>query len=100
MSRVWVKVHHSKTGETIVAACDEGLLGKRLKLGEGFSIEVSRAFYGGALISRDELDRYLKQATIINLLGEDVVAYAVDRGMVVEKAVMKVDGIPHVQIYL
>ncbi|RLG03777.1 MAG: DUF424 domain-containing protein, partial [Thaumarchaeota archaeon] len=45
--RFWIKIHHSKVGETILAVCDEELLGKRLKLSESCSIEVSKSFYGG-----------------------------------------------------
>ena len=95
-----MKIHHSKTGETVVAVCDEELLGKSLRVSGGFSVEVSRSFYGGFLVEENELERYLKQATIINLLGDDVVSYALSRGMAVERAVMKVGGISHVQLYL
>ena len=98
--RFWVKLHHSKVGETILAVCDEELLGKRLKLNEGFSIEVSKSFYGGVLIAGDDLDKYLKQATIVNMLGEKAVSYAVRKGFIVQKAVIRVGGIPHIQLYL
>lgn len=98
--RFWIKLHHSKTGETILAVCDEELLGKRLKLNEQFSIEVSQSFYGGVLVARDDLDKYLKQATIVNMLGEKAISYAVRKGFIVEKAVIKVGGIPHIQLYL
>jgi hypothetical protein len=98
--RFWVKVHHSRTGEVVVAVCDEELLGRSLKILEGFSVEVSRAFYGGVLVGEEELQNYLKQGTIINLLGENVVEYALNHGIVVEKAVVKICGIPHVQMYV
>ncbi|MEM2331650.1 MAG: DUF424 family protein [Nitrososphaerota archaeon] len=97
--RFWVKVHHSRTGEVVVAACDEELLGKNLKIVEGLSVEVSRTFYGGVLVGEDELQSYLKQGTIINLLGEYVIEYALSHGLIIEKAVTKVGGVPHVQIY-
>lgn len=98
--RVWVKIHHSRTGETVVAVCDEDLLGKRIEVSEGFTVEVSEAFYGGALITRDELDKYIVQAKILNLLGEVAVSYMVEKGVVPERAVIRVGDIPHVQIYL
>ncbi|MCL7386941.1 MAG: DUF424 family protein, partial [Thaumarchaeota archaeon] len=97
--RVWVKVHHSKTGETVVAVCDEELLGKKIEVSEGFTVEVSEAFYGGALIARDDLDKYIIQAKILNLLGETAVSYMVEKGVVPEGAVIRVGNIPHVQIY-
>ena len=98
--RFWIKLHHSKTGEIVLAVCDEELLGKRLKLNERFSIEVSQSFYGGVLIARDDLDKYLKQATIVNMLGEKAVSYAMKKGFIVEKAVMRIGGVPHIQLYL
>lgn len=98
--RFWVKVHHSKTGEVVVAVCDEELLGKSLRVVEGFTVEVSKSFYGGVLVEEKDLQNYLKQGTIINLLGEFIVDYALNHGMIVEKAVMRIDGVPHVQIYV
>ncbi len=98
--RFWVKVHHSKTGEVVVAVCDEELLGKSLRVVEGFAVEVSKSFYGGVLVEEKDLQNYLKQGTIINLLGEFIVDYALNHGMIVEKAVMRIDGVPHVQIYV
>lgn len=98
--RMWVKVHHSKTGEVVVAICDESLLGKRIEVNDDFSVEVSESFYGGALVTRDELDRYIAQAKILNLLGESTIAYMMERGLVSEKAVIRVGKVPHVQLYL
>ncbi len=83
-----------------MAACDEELLGKKIKLESGATVEVSRSFYGGVLVERSELDKYLNQATIVNLLGDQVVSYAISRGMAVEKAVMRVGGVLHVQLFL
>lgn len=97
--KFWVKIHHSSTGEIVVAACDEELLGKNLKNVEGFTVEVSRSFYGGVLVGEEELQNYLKQGTIVNLLGEYIVEYALSHGLVLEKAIMKIGGVPHVQIY-
>jgi len=97
---MWVKVHHSKTGEVVVAVCDEDLLGRKIEVNDDFSVEVSEAFYGGVLITRDELDRYIAQAKILNLLGESTIAYVVERGLIPEKAVIRVGKIPHVQLYL
>jgi len=34
------------------------------------------------------------------MLGEKAISYAVRKGFIVEKAVIKVGGIPHIQLYL
>ncbi|RLG05986.1 MAG: DUF424 domain-containing protein [Thaumarchaeota archaeon] len=98
--KVWVKVHHSKTGEVVVAACDEDLLGKKIKVNDSFSVEVSKAFYGGFLVKCDEFDKYLEQAGIVNLLGESIISYLIRKGLVSEKAVIRLGEIPHVQLFL
>lgn len=98
--KVWVKVHHSRTGEVIVAICDEDLLGKKLRINDDFYVEVSKAFYGGFLVQCDDVEKYLKHAGIINILGECITSYLVERGMVSEKAVVRVGGVPHVQLFL
>ncbi len=98
--RCWVKVHHSRTGEVVVAICDSELLGRRLKLSEGVYVDVSKSFYGGMLLDADELDKYIKQGTIVNLLGERAVNVAVKMGLVRESAIVMIDGVPHIQIFL
>ncbi|MCD6235620.1 MAG: DUF424 family protein [Thaumarchaeota archaeon] len=98
--KVWVKVHHSRTGEVVVAACDEDLLGKKIKINDGFSVEVSKSFYGGFLVNPSDLEKYIREAGIVNLLGEAVISYLVKRGLISEKAVIRVGEIPHVQLFL
>ena len=98
--RCWVKIHHSRTGEVVVAVCDEELIGKTLTLQGGISVNVSKVFYGGVLIEVEELEKYIKQGTIINLLGHKSVEMVVKMGLAKQDAIIKIDGIPHLQIYL
>ncbi|MCX8187166.1 MAG: DUF424 family protein [Nitrososphaeria archaeon] len=99
-TKVWIKIHRSKTGEVVVAICDENLLGKKLKVNDTFSVEVSRAFYGGFLVRCDDIDKYLEQAGIVNVLGESITSYLIRKGLVSEGAVMRIGEVPHVQLFL
>ena len=96
----WVKIHFSKTGEIVVAICDSELLGRQLRIRGGHTVKVDKAFYGGVQVPVDELDKYISKATIINMLGERCVGYALKTGLVPTNTVMNVDGIPHIQVYL
>ncbi|MEM0349627.1 MAG: DUF424 family protein [Candidatus Caldarchaeum sp.] len=95
-----MKTHRSKTGEVVIAICDETLLGKRLRLSTGVSVEVQESFYKGVLVVDTDLEDYFKMGTIINLLGENAVKAAVKFGYATEKSVIYVDGVPHIQLFL
>ena len=93
-----MKVHHSYTGEIILAACDRDLLGRRLKVADGFEVLVSESFYMGRLASWEEVRSLIAQVTIVNLVGNGVVGRAVREGLVPERACRDVGGVKHVQI--
>ncbi|MDJ0273696.1 MAG: DUF424 family protein [Nitrososphaerota archaeon] len=96
--KYWMKVHHSYTGEIILAACDRDLLGRRLKVADGFEVLVSESFYMGRLASWEEVRSLIAQVTIVNLVGNGVVGRAVREGLVPERACRDVGGVKHVQI--
>ena len=87
-----------KTGEDIlIGACDEKLLGKKFEDGK-FQIAVKRDFYDGKLITSQSLKKYLEDATIANLVGDETVQSAIDIGLVDPDCVIKIKGIPHAQM--
>jgi len=91
-----IKVY--KQGDDImIGACDEKLIGKKFKDGK-FQIDVSRTFYGGKLISSEKLERYLEDATIANLVGEETVKCAIKLGLIDPSCILKIKGIPHAQM--
>lgn len=97
-SPFWVKVHYSVTGEVIVAACDRGLLGKKLRISEKFEARVSEDFYMGRTASWEQVEKLIETATIINLLGDEVVQAAITAGLVSEEASTTIGGVRHVQL--
>jgi len=98
LARFWVKVHASGGRDTVVALCDEHLLGKCLKTDENVEVAIDRSFYGGALIEEDGILKNLKRGTIVNLFGNRIVQKAVELGLVNPKAAIKIGGELHVQI--
>ena len=83
--------------DLLIGACDEELVGKKFEDGK-FQIDVSSDFYGGEKISIDILKKFLKEATIANLVGKKTVKCAIDLGLIDPSCVIKIKGVPHAQM--
>lgn len=95
---VLVKVH-KKEGRTLVAVCDEKLLGERFEE-DGRQLDLTGEFYKGDLLPPGEVGDLIRNADMLNLVGEESVALALNEGIVTPDAVMTIDGIPTVQAVL
>lgn len=93
---MYIRVYE-KAGDVLVAACDEDLLGESFSEGD-VSISVKETFYKGKKEPVGELISYLKNASIVNLTGKEVIKAAVDAGFVRRENVMMIDGVEHAQI--
>jgi len=92
-----MKVYH-RGPETLVAACDEDLLGKTFRE-RGLKIEVS-SFYEGDVVSEDVLLAHLRLATIGNFVGKDTIEVVKRGGFVAEEGVLWIGGVPHAQFVI
>ena len=92
-----IKIYNQQ-GEILVAACDEEILGKKFEEGE-LQIEVHTQFYDGFRVDKKGLLNQLGNSTIANLVGEMAVKCALDAGLVTEDCIIRIQGIPHVQIF-
>ncbi len=81
-------------GKLFVNICDETLYGKKLTTANG-EILIAEPFYGGELVDIDTALRIASEAFSVNMLGEEIVKEAIKRGLIHEKAVIKVDNIPY-----
>jgi len=91
-----VKVHRHGV-DLLVAACDEPLLGRKLKEGQ-LRLDVSAEFYGGDQGAEDMLLSRLTTATMANLVGQEVCRIAAEHGFIDEDCVMTIEGVPHAQM--
>ncbi len=96
MSKVYVKTM-TRGRDTLVAVCDEEILGETLEGGR-VPFKVSEGFYRGTLGEVDEAIAAMRQATICNLVGKAIVEAAIECNMVHERAVIYFGDIPHAQI--
>jgi len=81
----------------LLATCDAELLGKILREGK-IVFEVREEFYKGPKITVEEVIELMKQSTIVNMVGHNVVEKAIEKGFVHPDAVLKISGVPHAQI--
>ncbi len=96
MNEVLVKVFKDAK-YTLVAVCDTGLLGEIFREGK-LKLEVKPDFYKGIPQSIPEALRAIDAADIANLVGEAIVDAAVQEGLVDPSAIVRVSGVPHVQV--
>ncbi len=88
---------YDRGNDILLAACDDHVLGKTLEDGD-IQLEVKESFYAGKKIGIDGLKKKLKTCTIANLVGQTTVKAAIEMGFGSEDDVMKIDGVPHLQI--
>ena len=93
---IYVKIHRA-TDDIILAACDEEVLGKTFAGGEA-RITVSERFYNGELVPEEAFIQRMESASIMNLVGERVIALAVERGHVSEDCIIEIGGVKHAQV--
>ncbi|MDP8011275.1 MAG: DUF424 domain-containing protein [Thermoplasmata archaeon] len=82
--------------EIMLAACDSNLLGKKFEEGE-FHIEVKKEFYHESYVTEKSFRNALKMATIINLVGENVIRIAIEEKIIDENNIIRIKNVPHAQ---
>lgn len=97
----WVNIFRVDN-EVIVAICDKELLGKELNdPGLGIRIKIDPKFYGGELLEFDEVLNLLREATMINAVGNNIVQKLIDAGFIDNKShILLINGVKHVQIMI
>ena len=83
--------------QVLLAICDVEILGVTLRDGE-IVFKVSEEFYKGFKTSIDEAIDLIRQSTIVNMVGRNIVKKAIERGYVHPEAVLTISGVPHAQI--
>jgi hypothetical protein len=94
--KFYVKVYRDGD-DLLVACCDEDIRGKTFEEGE-LVLDVTESFYCDEFLEGKEICSLLRKATIVNIVGEKVVKLAVGEGVIEEKNVLRVKGVPHAQM--
>lgn len=83
--------------KTLVAICDEEILGMVFKEGD-LVLDVSRSFYQGDLIDAEEALEEIRLAELAVLTGKRIVTLAIKAGLVHREAILNIRGQLHAQI--
>jgi hypothetical protein len=95
-NKFWSKVVKTKF-DVLVAICDENIVGKEIEIEKGFKVVASERFYKEKLINEEEAIELMKEATIGNLLGENIVKLAIEKNIISPEGVILIGEIPHAQ---
>ncbi|MBI5229187.1 DUF424 family protein [Candidatus Micrarchaeota archaeon] len=100
---MYAKVHERMSAGrvvSVVAVCDQELVGKVLKQGSiALDLKTYKNFYCGELVEEQQAIELIKEADSLNLVGEKALK-AVAKAIGVDvKAAKKISGVPHLQVY-
>jgi len=81
----------------MVACCDEDCMGRIFREGR-LKLAPETTFYGSAVMGLSEALVMMNGAEILNLVGKKIVDAAIANGLVHPDAVIRIAGVPHVQV--
>ena len=90
-----VKIHKAQ-GRVVAAVCDSNLIGNVIEEGNK-QLDLSSNFYKGDEVDERKLFEALKCADILNFVGEGSVGFAIKKGFIDAKKVIRIKGVPHAQ---
>ena len=90
------KIKYQETN--IINICDLDIVGKKIVQGN-FTINISKEYYYSEEITKEEAINHLKDASIINLVGNDIVELALDLNLAKRNSVKVIENIPFLMIF-
>ncbi len=92
---ILVKIHETKI-RNVTAVCDANLIGKKFEE-NGLQLEITERFYKGVELPEEKLIAVLRNAEILNIVGDESVSLAINVGIIYKENIIKIAGIPHAQ---
>lgn len=94
---ICVKLHRGHDGRSVLAACDEDVIGCSYSQGK-LRLKVNESFYKEDHVSESEFIVMMKDADIMNLVGETTISLAISEGYVDKVNVITIGGMVHAQV--
>lgn len=89
-----VKLHKNPEGKNIISICDKEVLGKKFNE-KKFQLDLSSNFYKGEEKTEDEVRKIVKEAYVLNIVGEKSVGFCLEEGWISKDKVNKIKNIPY-----
>ena len=78
--------------------CDSEFLGKIITEGE-LNMHISESYYGDKLIDKDEAKTLLQKASVINMVGNEIISMSVELGIGSKNGVKLISGVPFLIVF-
>ena len=82
----------------ILNICDANLLGKKITEKE-LKVHISQSYYGEKIVEKEEAKTLLKNSSIINMVGKEIVSLSTSLGIGSEDGIKEIDGVPFLIVY-
>ena len=92
-----VKKHKTQDRRLILAVCDTELLGKVFEEDERL-LNLGSGFFNGEEMDDNAVVELMKQAYVINIVGENSIKLAIGGGFVSKDQVLRIKNVPNAQV--
>ncbi len=84
--------------KSMLNICDAELLGKKI-IRDGLNIHISESYYGEKLVAKEEAKSLLKNSSIINMVGKEIVSLSIELGIGTESGIKTISDIPFLIVF-
>lgn len=85
-------------GNRMLNICDLSLVGRTLVEGD-LTMNIAQSYFAERVIEEKEAEQLLRNASIINMVGEETIGLSVKIGIGSIKGVKKIEGIPFLLVF-
>ncbi len=78
--------------------CDSNLVGRVLVQGD-LTMNITQSYFAERIVDEKEAEQLLRNASIINMVGEETIELSVKIGVGSSKGVKRIDGIPFLLVF-
>ena len=78
--------------------CDSNLVGKTLVDGD-LTMNITQSYFAERIIDEKEAAQLLRNSSIINMVGQEIISLSVKMGIGSENGVKKIEGVPFLLVF-
>ncbi|MCH7649265.1 MAG: DUF424 domain-containing protein [Thaumarchaeota archaeon] len=83
---------------TVLNICDVDLVGKKISE-KNLQVDISKNYYGKEIVEKNEAKNLLKNSSVINMVGKEIISLSMNLGIGSEKGIKKISGVPFLIVY-
>ncbi len=83
---------------TMLNICDAEFIGKTITEGE-LNMNITKNYYGDKPIDQEEAKILLQKASIINMVGNEIISMSVDLGIGSKNGIKLISGVPFLIVF-